>query len=143
CAGTHSDRHIHVALDISAVSMPTTITSIVSSENTLAGSYVGSDYPTIAHNIIWLDATASAPVPNGQGIVTIGSSHNLIGGANAMADGNIIAGNRDTAVYIGGGSSGGGAGNRITGNSIFAHGGLGVDLNRDGVTANSPGGPNF
>jgi parallel beta-helix repeat protein len=117
-----------------------TIADNVVSGNALAGFYVGSDYTTIAHNIIGLDAAAAAPVPNGQGIVTIGSSHNLIGGANAAADGNIIAGNRDTAVYIG---SGGGAGNRITGNSIFDNGGLGIDLNGDGVTANTPGGPHF
>src|SRR5206468_3831154 len=65
-----------------------TVADNVVSGNALAGFYVGSDYTTIAHNIIGLDASAAAPVPNGQGIVTIGSSHNLIGGANSAADGN-------------------------------------------------------
>src|SRR5207253_5834193 len=56
-------------------------------------------------------------------------------GVNDAAEGNVISGNLGTGVLIEDSEA---RGNTIAGNSIFANGGLGIDLGGDGVTANDP-----
>lgn len=61
---------------------------------------------------------------------------NTVGGS-APGDGNLIAGNGEAGVGIGGfGAEPSSLGNPIRSNSIHSNGGLGIDLRIDGVTAN-------
>jgi len=93
-------------------------------------------------NVIGTDKSGAGALGNGASGVAIsgGAGGNTIGGEDP-ADKNIIAFNHDNGVtvFIG-------VGNLITGNAIFANGGLGIDLNNNGVTPNDPGdadtGPN-
>ena len=63
-----------------------------------------------------------------------GSSNNTIGGTT-HASANTIAFNQGIGVSV----SDSGVGNRVLSNSIFLNSNLGIDLNRDGVTANDFG----
>lgn len=95
------------------------------SDNVLAGNLIGTDFNGTAN----LGNT-------GHGIF-IASSRNAVGGAGLQ---NTIAFNANNGITIFGGN------NRISSNSIFSNGSLGIDLNNDGVTANDAGdsdtGPN-
>ncbi len=74
----------------------------------------------------------------GPGILlTTSAADNIIGGTETGA-GNIIAQNTGDGVSM---LSTTGTGNRISGNSIFTNGGLGIDLNDEGVTANDTDDP--
>jgi len=97
-----------------------------SNGNVLAGNFIGTDI------------SGASPLPNADGIsITAAASNNTIGGTVAGA-GNVIGFN----VGVGSGIDVfSGTGNGILGNSIFANAGLGIDLGGDGVTPNSPGGP--
>lgn len=98
--------------------------SIVSS--TAAGN-------VIQGNLIGTDDTAVATLQNtGTGIRILGGSGTLIGGTVSGAK-NVIAFNSGAGVLL---TSGAGSGHAIVGNSIHSNGGLGIDLNNDGPTAN-------
>ena len=56
-------------------------------------------------------------------------------GVNDAVEGNVISGNALNGVNVVGSNTGQ---NRINGNSIFANGGLGIDLGNNGVTPNDP-----
>jgi hypothetical protein len=95
---------------------------------------------TVAGNIIGLDATATAPFPNGGSgwdavFIEAGASDNTIGGT-VVGAGNVIAGNAFAAVSI---KSANAINNRVQQNSMFANAALGIDLNGDGVTPNDAG----
>jgi hypothetical protein len=64
------------------------------------------------------------------------ASENTVGGEET-GDGNVIAFNNGNGVTIGIGNNIESS-NTITNNSIFSNGGLGIDLNNDGVTPNDP-----
>jgi len=83
-------------------------------------------------NLIGTDPTGTTPLPNsGEGVVILdGASQNRIGGTDIGA-GNTIAFNGWTGVAL---SAEAGEGNSVLSNSIFANGGLGIDLGDDGVT---------
>ena len=80
--------------------------------------------------------------PNQTGI-SIHSSDNTIGGTGT-SEGNAIAWNQQEGVAIADQAT---TGNSVRGNSIFANGGLGIDLGDNGVTVNDVGdgdtGPNL
>ena len=111
------------------------------SRNIISGNFLsglrlwdGASGNRIQGNHIGTDVTGTMVLGNdGQGILFEDASDNQIGGATASA-GNIIAFNLDTGVSIVSGSR-----NLIRNNSIFANGGLGIDLGANGVTANDPG----
>jgi len=97
------------------------ITGAGSTSNTVAGNYIGTD------------RAGTAAVPNGSiGVGIWGSANaNTIGGTGAN-EGNIIAFNGSDGIWVGSPAS---DANEIRANSIFGNGGLGIDLDPDGVGA--------
>jgi CSLREA domain-containing protein len=90
----------------------------------------------VTNNILGLNLAASMALPNGvHGVLVQSSNDNTIGGEAQ----NIIAGNTSLGVAILSGQR-----NRVRPNMIYANGGLGIDLDRDGalpfdgVTFNDP-----
>ena len=103
----------------------------------------GSSGGTIAGNRIGTDATGTLALPNlRNGINLSGTSGYTIGGTTAGAA-NLIA-NSGAAGFV---LTGTGSGNAVLGNSVFANGGLGIDLGAVGVAANdglqTAGSPNL
>ncbi|MGC3985227.1 MAG: cadherin domain-containing protein [Pseudorhodoferax sp.] len=99
--------------------------------NRIIGNYVGTD------------ASGTPLGLGGEGVyVRSDAADNRIGGT-AAGEGNLIAGSAFAGVAI---FTGAGTGNAILGNSIHSNGGLGIDLDTSGVTANDAGdadtGPN-
>jgi hypothetical protein len=89
---------------------------------------------TVQGNRIGTDATGSVALPNGGYGLFLVASNSLIGGSVA-AEGNMIAWNTGSGVYIAGETS---TGNTIRQNSIFKNGLWGIDLAPWGPTANDP-----
>lgn len=93
-------------------------------------------------NLIGTNRTGNAPLPNGDGLFTnqtdtvIGG--NIPGGGTVDAGANVLKFNSGT-----GGTVFTGTRNRILRNSIGANGGLGIDLNGDGVSANDANDTDF
>jgi len=79
-------------------------------------------------NSIGTDASGTAPVPNGGGILIVNSTGTAVGGT-AAGDANVIAFNTGSGIVVDGGS-----GNAIRGNAIYANGLLGIDLLEAGAT---------
>jgi parallel beta-helix repeat protein len=106
------------------------ITGNIISGNTLQGIYLDGTAVAVSHNTITNNKIGTAadgvtPLPNVQGIVFgLNSSLNTVGGTGAN-EANIIAYNSQSGVVVVGDGS---TGNRITGNSIFQNGILGIDL---------------
>ena len=89
---------------------------------------------TFQGNRIGTDATGTVPIPNtGNAFNLLNASSTLIGGTAAGEGNTIIANNGGIRM------SSGGSGVSIRQNSIYSNGGLGIDLNSDGVTPNDPG----
>jgi RHS repeat-associated protein len=109
------------------------------------GLYPYSGFPTnelITGNYIGTDITGTKPLGNDLNgiIITGGASSNQIG--DTTGGGNTIAFNHAGGIVVRDNSS---VDDSIRGNSIFANGDIGIDLNGDGVTPNHPGtaaGPN-
>ena len=95
----------------------------------LAGAFQGN---VIQGNLIGLNALGTGPLPNESYGISFqeGSSDNTVGGTQNGA-GNKIAFNGKAGVLVSSGWR-----NSIRGNSIFSNGGLGIDLQSEGVTAN-------
>ncbi len=87
-------------------------------------------------NFIGTDVTGTQLLGNGgDGVFATSATNNTIGGTISKAGtppANLIAGNAGSGV----GAAAGVTGLAIKGNSIHSNGGLGIDLNRDGPTAN-------
>lgn len=100
----------------------------------------GSNNNVLNHNLIGVAADGITPLGNGiDGVrAFVGSSGNTIGGLGANL-GNVIAFNAKGVVVTDTST-----GNTISGNSIFANNGPGIDLGDDGPTPNGnpPSGPN-
>jgi titin len=128
--------------------------------NTVAGNVIANEFLVgveifgvaaknnlVQGNFIGTDPASSTSLGNGVGVeVAGGAFDNTIGGTAAGA-GNVIGHNTGTGVVIGSSITDDATiGNSVRGNSIYANGGLGIDLGNDGVTANhqvNPGpGPN-
>ncbi len=100
-----------------------------------------ADNNIIQGNLIGTAANGISPLGNvGGGIIfAFGANDNTVAA-------NTIAYNNTSASPVGGGiafenTQSTAIGDRIDGNSIFANTGLGIDLDDDGVTLNTPGGP--
>lgn len=111
--------------------------------------------PPINGNRIGTNASGNAAVPNLAGIIIAGGANdNVIGATEAGAVGiqrvwplgNLIAFNGRTGVALVPAGGFAPLRNRVSGNVIHSNGGLGIDLNADGVTPNDAGdtdtGPN-
>ncbi len=110
-----------------------------------AGIYLnGSSNNTLQANAIGTDPTGKVALANtGSGIkLAVGASNNLIGGAT-NGTGNQITNNGGAGIAVTDNTS---LNNSLLSNSIYANGGLGIDLGEDGVTENDAGdsdtGPN-
>jgi len=75
----------------------------------------GANNNVVRNNLIGVTPSGNAKEPNGNGVTIInGASNNVIGGVTA-AQGNVIAGNTEYGVYIGGSGT---DGNQLLSNSI-------------------------
>ncbi len=103
----------------------------------------GSNEHVITRNLIGTDVTGSLPLGNGSDGIRIaeGGQYNIIG--IAPDSGNVIAFNGGNGVLV---MTAADFCNKISGNSIYGNGLLGIDLWPEGVTSNDPGdtdnGPN-
>jgi Right handed beta helix region len=104
-------------------STSSSLTTVVSANGTSGIDMEGSNNNTVIGTWIGTDRTGTVPLGNeADGILLNNSSHNTIGGT-AAADGNRIAYNDLDGVFVESGT-----GNGIHENSIFANGGVGIDL---------------
>jgi hypothetical protein len=94
----------------------------------------GTTGNVVLGNLIGTNAAGTAGIANNrQGVwVDAAAANNTIGGTAAGA-GNTIAYNTLDGVAL---NSTAGNGNAVLGNAIFSNGGLGIDLNDNGVTTN-------
>jgi parallel beta-helix repeat protein len=84
----------------------------------------------IQGNLIGFDETGTTPLGNGFGVII---------GGNRGSSGSTVAANTIAFNDVIGISVDSGTGNRVLGNSVFANGGLGLDLRPSGRTPNDPG----
>jgi hypothetical protein len=106
------------------------------SGNDSAGVYLYQTHGNVVEgNYIGTDVTGTSALGNGEGVAVLTGTSNVIGGT---ADGaaNLIAYNRGDGVRVNAGT-----GNAIQQNSIFANGGLGIDL--QAAANNSTAAPNL
>jgi uncharacterized protein YkwD len=120
----------------------TTIGGSGSAANVISGSGLsgitlfgtGSNSNVIQGNLIGTNAAGTAGIPNLQaGINVIGQSQTTIGGSIP----NTIAFNFGPGIQI---TNNAATGDRISQNSIYSNGGIGIDLGGDGATPNHSGG---
>ena len=104
------------------------------SGNMCAGVWLEGSNNTVQGNYVGTDPTGLMPMGNSWCGITSFSSNHLIGGTQPGA-GNLVAYN----VLVGVEVSNNGTGNRILGNSIYANGRLGIDINYNFVTPNDLG----
>lgn len=116
--------------------------AVPGAQNVVSGNFVGirigdrfggpGQGNVIQGNIIGLNAPGTRPLPNSNyGILfQEGSSDNIVGGTQSGAA-NKIAFNGIAGVNVSSGRR-----NSVRGNSIFSNGGLGIDLEFQGVTPN-------
>jgi CSLREA domain-containing protein len=96
------------------------------------GIVLGGNDLFIGYNQVGIGPDGT-PMGNGKvGIMFVETANAAIGG---QGPGNTIAFNAESGIEIRGKLANG---NIISGNSIFANGGLGIDLGGDGVTPNDP-----
>ena len=90
----------------------------------------------VTNNFIGTDVTGGAAVPNTRdGVRVVASGGNLIGGVSPF-DGNLMAADGQEGVEI---SATALTDNAIMWNRIHSNGGLGIDIEDDGVTPNDAG----
>jgi uncharacterized repeat protein (TIGR01451 family) len=94
------------------------------------GSFIFGLPNTVTNDFIGTDASGSLPLPNGVGVQVGGTTFAAIIGEPFLS--NIIAFNTGAGVTV----TDTATGTSIRGNEIRDNGGLGIDLNADGVTAN-------
>jgi parallel beta-helix repeat protein len=119
----------------------------VVSGNGINGVLLAWHNNTVKGNYIGTTSNGLNPLGNGTSGVLVagGITGNVIGGAVA-GEGNTIAYNVGSGVGLANSLGSDPTNTRITRNSTYSNGGLGIDLNVDGITANDAGdadtGPN-
>ena len=106
-----------------------------STSNGLIIANPGSDNNVVQGNLIGTDAAGTGNLGNGSSGINInqGALNNTIGGT-ATREANTIAFNSGDGISM---NSSGTDGNKVSGNAIFQNGGLGIDLDPDGVGTGS------
>ncbi len=95
----------------------------------------GASEIRIQGNLIGTDIDGDGAIGNGASGILIQDANGVqIGGTEEPAA-NLISGNLGNGISV----TGNAVGNTIRGNSIYANGGLGIDLGGDGVTPNDKG----
>ena len=117
----------------------------LASGNNLVGINVFNGVDAIVYgNLVGTDATGTFAIANGLDGIVVGTHGATIGGIDP-GQGNTVAYNLGSGIEVQG-LTNALNGNTIRGNSIYANGGIGIDLGGDGVTPNDPldvdGGPN-
>ena len=109
------------------------------SANARGGIDITSDNTVVQGNLIGTKADGAGPLGNAQYGVRAGGAGNLIGGRSIGA-GNVIAYSRIDFPFSDAGTGviifGSNTNDTVVGNSIHSNAGIGVDLGRDGLTAN-------
>lgn len=109
-------------------------------QNVISGNAIGifvfssSFFPMetlIQGNLIGLNSLGTGPLPNSQEGILFGNTSGTTVGGTQLEAANKIAFNGGAGIRFMGGN-----GNAVRGNSIFSNGGLGIDLDPNGVTAN-------
>jgi len=109
-------------------------------QNVISGNAIGififssSFFPMetlIQGNLIGLNSLGTGPLPNSQEGILIGSTSGTTVGGTQSGAANKIAFNGKSGIRLMGGN-----GNAVRGNSMFSNGGLGIDVDPNGVTAN-------
>jgi CSLREA domain-containing protein len=119
----------------------------VISGNGINGVLVAWHNNTVKGNYIGATSDGLSPLGNGSNGVLVagGITGNVIGGT-AAGEGNTIAYNSGAGVGLANSLGSDPTNTRIQRNSTYSNGGLGIDLNVDGITANDAGdadtGPN-
>jgi len=104
-----------------------------------------TEYNIIHSNVIGLASDMLTPAPNGMAGINVGGYSHLYfechARNNTIGPNNVIAHNAWDGIRVleHWQDTTNGDGNRITRNSIYDNGFLGIDLNIDGVTLNDPG----
>lgn len=141
-AGTAALGNVSDGIHLGIGSHHNAVTENLISGNGRSGVRISDAFGFAAHhnvverNRIGTDVTATLPLPNGDhGVAILGGAHgNTVGGRGA-GTGNIIAFNTRGGVVVAGADA---TANAVVGNSIRSNGGLGIDLQGDGVTPNDP-----
>lgn len=138
--GSHALKPSNVGIFISG---PNSLVGglVPGAQNVISGNEIGILAGTLTSappagnliqgNLIGLNSLGTGPLPNNQeGILISNAFNNTVGGTQLEAA-NKIAFNGGVGIRLMGGT-----GNAIRGNSIFSNGGMGIDLDPPGVTAN-------
>ena len=106
------------------------------SGNTGAGvEIVDSSQDTVAGNYVGTDVSGAAALPNGSGVSVSGDSNGHTIGGTAAGSGNVIAFNKGAGVTVDGSSA---TAIGILGNSLFSNAGLGISLLNGGNGGAAP-----
>jgi hypothetical protein len=117
--------------------------SLIGNSTTVPPHY--TEYNIIHDNVIGIAPDMVTPTPNGMAGINVGGYSNLFfechARNNTIGPNNTIAHNAWEGIRVleHWKDTTNGDGNRITRNSIYENGLLGIDLNIDGVTHNDPG----
>ncbi|APW36294.1 hypothetical protein RD110_02935 [Rhodoferax koreense] len=114
--------------------------NVISGLRTAGGGVYITGAAATGNRVIGNDlGTDASGTPLGLGgesvIIAAGAQNNMVGGTGA-GEGNRIAGSSLAGVWI---TQNGTTGNAVLGNTIYANGGLGIDLGPSGVTPNDAG----
>lgn len=112
--------------------------NIISGNDENGVSIFGSAATTnlVQGNFIGTDINGTAGLGNtNAGVYIFGAPSNTIGGS-ATGAGNLISDNNAGGIFVTGATA---QNNQVSANSIFSNGGLGIDLEDDGVTPNDLG----
>jgi parallel beta-helix repeat protein len=119
----------------------------LASGNTNQGIAVfGVDFPSttgnvIQGNMVGTNAAGTGTIGNGHDGIRMHNASNTTVGGTASGAANVVTGSGDHGITVFATGTGTATGNRVSGNSVFSNGGLGIDLGRDGVTPNDVGVP--
>jgi CSLREA domain-containing protein len=111
------------------------VDNVVSGQTTAAAIVIGNDSTgtVLTGNLIGTAADGLTTIGNRSGIWSNTTGSFLVGGTTAADANTIVASEFDAITFVGTGTM------SVLGNTITGNGGIGLDLDDDGVTANDAG----